>query len=348
MRIRALVRRLLYASVGEALAPLDNCRLRAFASALRSSAAPVVIGPWLGEVGFEVLYWIPFLQWLYRRFDLTSLPTTVISRGGTAAWYSNIAPVAYRDVFEALNSHEFRDMNERRVRRTGALKQHSLTEEEWLLVKRLIPGARRSRVIHPSLMVARFAPFWGGYAPVSHVLRRTVFLPIASPQTALPENLKPGEYVAAKFYFSQAFPDTPTSRSYIRDVLQHCAQRRPVALLNTGIAVDDHTDADTGHNTAARFVTIADRMTTTNNLAIQTQVVAHARFFVGTYGGFSYLAPFLGVPSYSSYSVPSFNPAHNDTMLRAQLALGNADVNTGRQDFVCLDVAGCRRLLVPN
>ena len=32
-----------------------------------------------------------------------------------------------------------------------------------------------------------------------------------------------------------------------------------------------------------------------NNLAIQTEVIRHADAFVGTYGGFSYLAPLSGV-----------------------------------------------------
>ena len=26
-------------------------------------SAPIVVGPWLSEVGYEVLYWIPFLRW---------------------------------------------------------------------------------------------------------------------------------------------------------------------------------------------------------------------------------------------------------------------------------------------
>ena len=27
---------------------------------------PILVGPWLGEVGFELLYWIPFLRWFAR------------------------------------------------------------------------------------------------------------------------------------------------------------------------------------------------------------------------------------------------------------------------------------------
>ena len=34
-------------------------------------ARPLIVGPWLSEVGFEILYWLPFLNWVktYRHFD---------------------------------------------------------------------------------------------------------------------------------------------------------------------------------------------------------------------------------------------------------------------------------------
>jgi len=38
------------------------------------------------------------------------------------------------------------------------------------------------------------------------------------------------------------------------------------------------------------------------NLAVQTAVIGGARRFVGTYGGFSYLAPLLGVDALAFYS----------------------------------------------
>jgi len=41
----------------------------------------------------------------------------------------------------------------------------------------------------------------------------------------------------------------------------------------------------------------ASRAGVCNNLDVQTRVIAHSRCFIGTYGGLSYLAPFLGKPS---------------------------------------------------
>src|SRR5262245_38172770 len=35
--------------------------------ALSRSKRPVIIGPWTGEVGFELLYWVPFVRWAVER-----------------------------------------------------------------------------------------------------------------------------------------------------------------------------------------------------------------------------------------------------------------------------------------
>jgi hypothetical protein len=67
--------------------------------------------------------------------------------------------------------------------------------------------------------------------------------------------------------------------------------------LSAGIALDDHgacaVDAD--------GVIHVGGAAPTRNLHVQTVVVAHAQEFVGTYGGFAYLAPFFGVRSTSYY-----------------------------------------------
>jgi hypothetical protein len=43
-------------------------------------------------------------------------------------------------------------------------------------------------------------------------------------------------------------------------------------------------------------------MTPANNLDVQTRVIAGAEAYVGTYGGFSYVAPLLGTNALTFYS----------------------------------------------
>ena len=53
-------------------------------------------------------------------------------------------------------------------------------------------------------------------------------------------------------------------------------------------------------------------MTPANNLAVQTAVIAGAKSFIGTYGGFSYLAPICGVNTVALYSRRTFFEYHMD------------------------------------
>jgi hypothetical protein len=41
------------------------------------------------------------------------------------------------------------------------------------------------------------------------------------------------------------------------------------------------------------------------NLEVQTRIISGAKAFVGTYGGFSYLAPFCGTNAVAFYSNPA-------------------------------------------
>ena len=51
--------------------------------ALAGGREPIVAGPWLGEVGFELLYWVPFIRWFAVRFGV--LIESNYFKGGVAA-----------------------------------------------------------------------------------------------------------------------------------------------------------------------------------------------------------------------------------------------------------------------
>ena len=58
--------------------------------ALRAAAAgsgPIMVGPWLSEVGYEALYWVPFVRWFTRQYDVDPERIVTVSRGGVAPWY---------------------------------------------------------------------------------------------------------------------------------------------------------------------------------------------------------------------------------------------------------------------
>jgi hypothetical protein len=113
--------------------------------------------------------------------------------------------------------------------------------------------------------------------------------------------------VAVKLYHNDCMPDTPAAREQCDALLRELAARVNVVSLSTDLALDDH--GSTGRHAQVR--TIAGLVEPRSNLAVQTAVLANARAFVGTYGGFSYLAPFHGVPALALYSLPAgFDRAH--------------------------------------
>jgi hypothetical protein len=72
---------------------------------------------------------------------------------------------------------------------------------------------------------------------------------------------------------------------------------------------------------------ISHLLTPDNNLLVQSAIVAGARRFVGTYGGFAYLAPLCGVPALSSYSEPeSFSKRHLNLIHDVLRAEGRPDL----------------------
>jgi ADP-heptose:LPS heptosyltransferase len=115
------------------------------------------------------------------------------------------------------------------------------------------------------------------------------------------------------------------------------AERVPVVLLNPGLTIDDHADAASAPS--ARIISIADRLVPERNLAAHTAVIAGARAFVGTYGGYSYLAPLCGVPAIAFYSDRAFKRHHLAAAQHIFEGLGSATVvaiDTRHADLVQL------------
>src|SRR5207237_7231339 len=83
---------------------------------LRAAAAgtgPIMVGPWLSEVGYEALYWVPFVRWFARQYEVDPSRLVAVSRGGVSAWYADVAH-RYVEQFDLFTPEEFTDRNEAR------------------------------------------------------------------------------------------------------------------------------------------------------------------------------------------------------------------------------------------
>src|SRR5437773_9066504 len=97
------------------LARRKSAALQDDLAAMVARRAPIVAGPWVGEVGFELLYWVPFLRWCAEHLDVDPDRFIVMSRGGTASWYRPFGS-RYVDVFDEVSADTFRDQHDARVR----------------------------------------------------------------------------------------------------------------------------------------------------------------------------------------------------------------------------------------
>ena len=297
---------------------------RELITVLGRSGRPIIAGPWLSETGFELLYWIPFLAWAkaYGNFDPERL--VVVSRGGAAPWYRHITP-RYADIFEFYTPDQFRAANDQRiVEQGGRLKHLEITRFDREILERVrgAHGLGGAELLHPSHMYRLFEHFWYQRTPMTLIEAFTAFSTLAPmpPDEALRRQL-PAEYVAAKFYGNAALPDTPANRLFITRFLAELAEQVDVVLLNTGQRFDDHSDFPP--SLRGRVHTIEHLMEPAHNLTVQTQVIRGARAFVGTYGGFSYLAPLCGVNTLAFYSHPGgFRFDHLDVAKRVFSGLG--------------------------
>lgn len=271
------------------------------------SARPVLAGPWLAELGYELLYWIPFLRRATQTIPGLADRLVVISRGGVESWYEGVA-ARYVELYERIDPIELRASLEAIAAETGGYrKQYRETSLDRRILARVCTelGLENAALLHPSIMFGAYRTL----AKQSAVTRTKGSIFSHAPLHATQAELDlPRGYVAVRFYFSPAFPDTPDNRGIVAEVVQAIASRRPVVILAPPGSFDEHVDAIVEADVPVRRL---DRMTSANNLAVQSAAIAGASAFVSTYGGLSYVGPLLGVPTVALYSEPlRFRPQH--------------------------------------
>ena len=314
-------------------------RGRAELAQLRRGSGSLVVGPFVSEVGFECLYWVPLLRWFARRHGIASERVVAFSRGGPASWYADIAD-RYVDVFDHLSPAQLKERRLDAVAGTRNEKQFAVGTLDRELLERA-GLAEGYTLLHPSLMYRLFWSFWAGRRPIGRVLDHASFAPFApaeeSPEARAVLTELPDDYVAVKPYFSRCLPDTPANRTFVTTLLERLASEHEVVVLDAGADLDHH--ALYTPELGRRIHDLPGHVAVRDNLEVQSAVVRGARALYTTYGGFAHLGPFLGAPTFAFYSDESFNPAHLDVMGRAVTALRRetgAGFVLGRVDDITL------------
>lgn len=296
--------------------PDTHARATEAIGAATAGTGRVLAGPWLAEVGYELLYWIPFLRWATREDPGLADRLVAVSRGGVASWYAGICRGGYVELLDHVSPDHMRRLVAEDEERGGLRKQMTVSEVDRRLLAQVSGDldGKTSASIHPSIMFdahrtshkQRTLSRSGGLFPLERLEPPVV--------RGLDARL-PDEFVAVRFYFSACFPDGEQNREIVRQVVDTVLAATSVVVLDPGVSIDDHSDAEL---VGRELIRLDDLLTPATNLAVQTAAIARARAFVGTYGGLSYLAPLLGVTSVALYAQPErFRPHHLE---RAQAA----------------------------
>lgn len=278
-----------------------NYAFWAYLQRLKRSDAPIFVGPWRGEVGFEALYWIPFIEQLVFETGIPRERFVPISRGGAAAWYG--MPTGF-ELYALRTPQQIRVENRKQVMTTGLLKQDHVSDFDRAIVRDAADASKVTRyhMLHPAWMYTRLAPFWTLYRGLTWLNPQLRFATLPAP--ALPDHVTlPEDFVAVRFYSRSTFPGRSKQiNAFMAATLHTIQQDLDVVVLDTELSLDDHMDL-TLEATGPRLHHLSEYVTLRpeNTLSVMSAVVTRARGFVGTYGGFAQLALRLGRPSVSFY-----------------------------------------------
>lgn len=279
---------------------------------LAASSHPILVGPWTGSPGSELLYWIPFLRWASRAYRLAPERFVVVSRAGTRHWYGTLA-TRYFDLTELLGDTSDKapeDISAAVVARLRAeLGQDGLDQLDPAI---LCDGLLRHH--------------WTQRSPLDHLLQHAAFEPLPVPAPGPLEEQLPDDFYAVRFEPGPWFRDSPENRALALRLLGQLTRQGSVVLLDRpeegaterSYWLEEELSAGRFGN---RLVRANGWLAGPDALEVQTRILAGSRGFVGSYGVGSLLAAFLGKPSVSFHDrtegVPDADLAAASTVFRS-------------------------------
>jgi hypothetical protein len=276
---------------------LLNARFDLWSRHVAATKRPIMLGPWTSEIGFEALYWLPFIDWWREKYHIDKSRLVAIGRGGSAVWYGAGATA---DIYDHVPVQDVRLQTWMRAKTTGSVKQNTASPWDAHICGLVAASLNISRyhVLHPSWMYRLLAPFWTDEQSIKYLHARTRFTRLPPP--VLPPGMElPPKFVAVRFYARPTFIPGEDTVLWAQGLVERMAQTQPVILLHSGGHYDDHADLV---QPVPGKVFALPPLNPSENVAVLSAVLGRASAFVGTYGGFAQLALRLGVPSVSVWS----------------------------------------------
>ena len=205
---------------------------------------PIIVGPWLSEVGFELLYWIPFLNWVktYRPFDPERMVRRVARRRRRL-----VSEHHARTTSTCSTSTRPSSSGRRTTERLQENKQKHLAltdfDREILKVAYQHIGSKECRTAAPDVHVPALLRRTGRASmSIELVDEFASFERLPALDTSDVAGELPRDFTAVRFYFNESFPDNEENKLFVTRLLQTLTEAGDVVLLNPDLHIDDHWD----------------------------------------------------------------------------------------------------------
>lgn len=220
------------------------------------------IGPFTGEVGYELLYWLPYVR--HRLGKLNG--HIAITRGGAGLWY----PCETVDGMKAIGSEHYTELLIKRVKTMGTMKVFGTKDP---VDNEILKTLDAKTIIHPSELY--------------NAIHEQEEWPHERLPSLEPDPHLPKDYIAMRFYIGDTFKNAQVAKELVKKAKEHAH----VVVLTIDAPCDDHGEIEgLSGNTTVRY-------TVKESLNTISRIVANAKQFICTYGGLSYLGPLYGVPT---------------------------------------------------
>lgn len=247
----------------------------------------IIIGPWFSELGFELLYLIPYLNYL-TQIDEQLVNLTIVSRGGEIPLYQSLN-WDYINSLAHYSEDEWDSLLSENWKIVGGLKQSKFTHIDGEILNKVITENNlnngRLVVVHPSIFFGIFSPFWRQDFHVKSIIPVLNFPKIASVE---PENKR----IFMKFYSRPSLADTVQTKLKIQTILKTLIDYQ-IDFCTRQAYKDDHELIKVD---CSKFNNVKEFQANNfrENLRIQLELMVKCSTAMVTYGGLSYFPLFYG------------------------------------------------------
>jgi hypothetical protein len=296
----------------------------------RASHEDLVLAPWLGEIGYEILYWIPFLNRMVESGAIHKSQLTVVSRGGVREWYKGISE-NYVEIYEYFTPEELNNLKSERYEKAGTQKLigQDNSVEDKILARITRETSLSKNIYYPSEFFNAMHPLFsrlGKAAPFRMASDMLLHKQIGSSESNLKQLVPSGKYICVNLYLRPSFSPSPTEYAILVASIDTLARKlgATVIELNSGDGLDPEHENISGNTNWINSQSIY-KSNPSNNLEWQSALISSSMLYIGTYGGPSYIPLLYNVSTIALYSSrKGLNPVHEHVVNHHKFSIESA------------------------